>query len=94
MGENTVIEKSRLSAVEETNLFITTCLGAKNKAYCVENEIRCITTSDNKEVKFKIKNGLVIPFLEISLPKSALKNIVIGPTNNSNLTMQSILHFL
>ena len=38
LGENTVIEKSRLSAVEETNLFITTCLGAKNKAYCVEME--------------------------------------------------------
>lgn len=35
-----------------------------------------------------------MPYVEVSLPKSALKEVVIEPTNNSYLKEQSILHFL
>ena len=52
------------------------------------------TIKETKKVSFKVKNGIVIPFLNIEIPKIALKSIVIGPTNKSQLTMQSIKHML
>ena len=33
-------------------------------------------------------------YVEIRVPKEALKKIVVGPTNNKMLTVQSIYHFL
>ena len=47
-----------------------------------------------KKVRFRTRNEYIMPYVEVSLPKSALKEIIIGPTNNSYLKEQSILHFL
>ena len=79
-----------------TNQYIATCLGSKNENYRFEDEIRCfIGNHDNKkEVHFKVKNGIVVPYLNVEIPKEAQKCIVIGPTNKSELTMQSITHML
>ena len=78
------------------NQYIATCLGSKNENYRFEDEIRCFIGNHDKknEIHFKVKNGIVIPFLNIEIPKEALKCIVIGPTNKSELTMQSITHML
>lgn len=77
------------------NNVITTCLGSKNAAYSYENETRgVIYCNDSKRVQFRIRNGYIIPYIEVSLSKKALKGIVIGPTNNTYLKEQSILHFL
>lgn len=79
-----------------TNLYIGTCLSAKNENYEFEDEIRCyISNHDNKkDVFFKVKNGIIVPFVNVEIPKDALKSIVIGPTNKSELTMQSMMHLL
>lgn len=79
-----------------TNQYIATCLGSKNENYRFEDEIRCFIGNhyNKNEVHFKVKNGMVIPFLNIEIPKDALKSIVIGPTNKSELTIQSITHML
>lgn len=92
INKNTGIELEEML----TNLYIATCLGSKNDNYRFEDEIRCfITNHDNKkDVCFKVKNGIIIPFLNIEIPKEALKSIVIGPTNKSELTMQSMMHLL
>ena len=77
------------------NNIISTCLGAKNDAYHYENETRGVLyCSDNRRVSFRTRNGYVIPYVEVSLPKCALREIVIGPTDKSYLKEQSILHFL
>ena len=77
------------------NNIISTCLGAKNDAYRYENETRgLLYCDDNKKVRFRTRNEYIMPYVEVSLPKSALKEIIIGPTNNSYLKEQSILHFL
>lgn len=77
------------------NLIITTCLQAKNEAYSIEEERRgIIHCNNNKLVKFRVKNNTIIPYIDVAIPKEALKSIIIGPTNNSSLTMQSIIQFL
>ena len=43
---------------------------------------------------FKTKNGVIIPYIEVEIPKEALKEIIIGPTNKQDLAIESVLHFL
>lgn len=77
------------------NSIITTCLGTKNEAYRYENETRGVIYCNNsKQIHFRTKNNYIIPYVEISLPKTSLKEIVIGPTANTYLKEQSIFHFL
>ena len=97
-GGPAIIKKNTGKELEELikMQYLVTCLGSKNENYIFEDEIRCFVANhiNKKEVSFKVKNGIVIPFLNIEIPKIALKSIVIGPTNKSQLTMQSIKHML
>lgn len=97
-GGPATIQKNKGEELEGmlTNLYIGTCLSAKNENYEFEDEIRCyISNHDNKkDVCFKVKNGIIVPFVNVEIPKDALKSIVIGPTNKSELTMQSMMHLL
>lgn len=102
MGPNHEEEQRRIDANKkqiqdelETNLIITTCLGSKNIAYENEQERRCVVYTDNPlYVKHKVKNGIVIPYVEVHIPKTALREVIIGPTNTSHIAMQSVIHFL
>lgn len=77
------------------NIMITTCLGAKNEAYKHEQETRgVVCCKDASHIRFKVRNGYISPYVEIIVPKEALKGIIIGPTNNTMLAMQSVYHFL
>ena len=79
----------------ENNLIITNCLGAKNIAYQNEQERRCVVyVKDPRYVKHKVKNGIIVPFVEVRIPKDALKEVIIGPTNTSQIARQSVIHFL
>lgn len=78
-----------------TKMIIGTCLSAKNEAYKEEEETRGVVyIPDGKYVKFRSKNGYIIPYVQVSLPKESLKEIVVGPTSNSELTIQSIFQML
>lgn len=102
MGPNHEVEQAKINdnieelrSSMENNLIISNCLGAKHEAYKHEEEVRCVAyISENQYVKFRTKNGIIIPYVEIQVPKEALKSIVIGPTNKSQLSLQSIFHFL
>lgn len=77
------------------NIILSTCLGAKNDAYKHEQETRGVVHCDDaSKIKYRVRNGYITPYVEIRVPKEALKKIVVGPTNNKMLTVQSIYHFL
>jgi len=77
------------------NNIIWTSLGAKNDAYRFEKETRGVLyCSDKEKVKFRTRGGYIVPYVEVILPKCALKEIVIGPTDYTILKEQSIIHFL
>ncbi len=82
------------TALSNSNI-LTTCLAAKNKAYLYERETRgAISCIDHSKIQFRTRNGYLIPYIDVSLPKSALKGIVIGPTDNSQFKKDSIVNFL
>lgn len=83
-----------ISLIKELSL-ISICLSAKNQAFRDENEFRFILENhNNKDIHFKIKKGIIVPFINVSVSKTALREIIIGPTNNSQLTKQSLYNFL
>lgn len=45
-------------------------------------------------IKYRLKNNLIVPYVELYLPKSALKEIWIGPTNDMELATKSLRTYL
>lgn len=96
-GKSTILKNTdEMISEMVVNQYVTTCLSAKNENFKFENEIRCFYGNQDceKTVYFRTKNGVIIPYLEIEIPKEALKEIIIGPTNKQDLALQSIIHFL
>lgn len=70
----------------------------KNKAFEHEKEVRIKVSfsksiaSDN--VKFRIKNGLLIPYLELEIYKKCLRKIIIGPMIEKEIAKDTLIYFL
>lgn len=65
--------------------------GFKRNEYSSENEWRlCKNEFNETKVKFREKDGLLIPFIEHHFDKRIIKKIIIGPCVNKELTKESI----
>lgn len=66
------------------------CLLLKNPAFCYEEEFRIAKYVDprypdkDQIIKFRERNGILVPFIELKLPYDLLDCIMLGPTNNYN----------
>ena len=49
---------------------------------------------ENDKVKYRIKDNLIIPYIENHFPKEALQKIIIGPTSNMELSKHSLRVYL
>ena len=78
---------------------------AKNPHFEYEKECRiplrehygkyCITKRDQFfPIKYDIKRGVISPFVDIFIPLEAIREIWIGPTNESNLAKDSLNSWL
>lgn len=75
----------------------------KRDCFSPESELRIVinippdklTLLKKKEVyKYRISNGLLIPYLELNFTPSAIQGLTISPTMQSDLAEQSIKDFL
>lgn len=69
----------------------------KNECFAHEEEVRLVfiaSDSDKKNIKYKTKNGVIIPYLEIPFSKDILKKITIGPLIEQALASQNLQDFL
>lgn len=73
--------------------YIVSCFNSKNPAYIYEQEVRTVLLTD-EPAKYRISNNLIIPYIEQYFPKSALKEIWIGPTNDMNRATNSLRKYL
>lgn len=53
-----------------------------------------ILEEEKQKIKYRTKNNLIIPYIEHHFPKETLKEIIIGPTNQMDLSEQSIRTYL
>lgn len=66
----------------------------KDKAYDYEKEIRLIGDFKDAPIKFREKNGYVIPYKEVYFAKEHIKTIKLGPCMNQGNAEFSLRHFL
>ena len=79
--------------VNSLAFYIVSCFYCKNPAYIYEQEIRSVLLTE-ESAKYRINNNLIIPYIEQYFPKSALKEIWIGPTNDMNRATYSLRKYL
>lgn len=90
-----IIGMGILDTVGAIMSFIYLFVAGKHKSYSYESEIRLMVTADNEHpVEYKHSNNLIIPFVEVFLPKEALKEIWIGPSQDMCRAEKSIQDFL
>jgi hypothetical protein len=76
------------------------CFSFKSHAYTIEKEWRlCKTDADsssssNKNIHYRERNGLIVPYLRHHFSKDIIKKIVIGPCVNREMLKKSILMLL
>ncbi|WP_346859352.1 DUF2971 domain-containing protein [uncultured Draconibacterium sp.] len=67
----------------------------KHFAFEYEQEWRLVKSYDEieakKEIKFHESNGLLKPYVEHSFPKSILKEVIIGPSSEKEISKKSLI---
>ncbi|POA16856.1 hypothetical protein C1886_25045 [Pseudomonas sp. FW300-N1A1] len=68
----------------------------KHESFKEESEARLITQStlDNKEIHYRTKNDLIIPFQKFSFPIETIKAIHVGPMKHQKLAISSLKSLL
>lgn len=66
----------------------------KHPAYYYENEWRLIFDIQPNEYKYRMRNGVIIPYCEVEIPANAIKEIWIGPTAKEKLALASLTMLL
>lgn len=66
----------------------------KHPAYKYEDEYRLCCREFNKKVNYRNRDGLLLPYIEVKLPLTALKLVAIGPTADKNKQMMSVAKLL
>ena len=66
----------------------------KHASYAYENEHRIVIDKGDKNIKFRMRDNVIIPYIEVKLPIEALWGIVIGPTANDKYIRKSLEMYL
>ncbi len=91
--DNKLAVKFLSDIVSTFALYVIFCFISKDPSYIYEHEVRSVILSTGT-AKYRIKNNLIIPYIEQYFPKSALKEIWIGPTNDMDRATQSLRVYL
>lgn len=76
-------------------LSIFPIIAYKHNAYEHEKELRLIIfEKDTDKIKFRNKDEMLIPYIERKINRKALKSVIIGPTQNYELSQKSLRMFL
>jgi hypothetical protein len=62
----------------------------KHNSFEYEDEHRIVVSKDNRKVLYRVRDDIVIPYVEVKIPIAALKGIIVGPTANYDYIKKSI----
>ena len=92
-----VLERMALALLDNISnfvyLFVFAMFLAKNPYYSYEKECRLFLIAE-QNIEFRHRNNLIIPYIKYYLPKSALKEIWIGPANDMARVTKSLKKYL
>jgi len=62
----------------------------KHNSFEYEDEHRIVVSKDNRKVLYRVRDNIIIPYVEVKVPIEALKGIIVGPTANYDYIKKSI----
>ena len=65
----------------------------KDKGFYEEKEIRIIMCGGEREIKYRPRDNILIPYIEIDIPLECVKKIHVGPMNKQELAYESMRCF-
>src|SRR5262249_35453628 len=75
------------------------CAVIKDHAFKEENELRLVVpnfrvSSDRSQIRYRARNNLIVPYIEIAIEYDAISEIVIGPGPDRDIRKKNIEHYL
>lgn len=84
MGENDGgLDMCSLNAAFE---LIKTAARLKHSGFEEEKEVRMILQRNDSEIKYRPRNGMLIPYIEVEIPEGAITGVQIGPVRDQALS--------
>jgi len=83
------IAKALWNLGDAVNLF-------KHPSFIEENEMRIcrLETAHSKLIKYRVRSGIVVPYLEVDIEPRHIKSIHVGPMKNQHLAVASMRSFI
>ena len=69
----------------------------KESCFAHEQEVRLIYTANpkkKKQIKYKVKNGVLVPYIEVKLMRETVQEITVGPLIEQDLAVKNLREFL
>ncbi len=66
----------------------------KDAGFDEESEVRMIARPDKHHIRYRPKNGILIPYVEIEIPAEAIVGVRVGPIRDQDLASLSMRMFI
>lgn len=87
--------KAIINLISTLFIVLLPVLAYKDPAYEYEQEFRLISLPDeSNSTQYKVKDGMIIPYLDVSIPLDAVKTIILGPTHDFVRSKRSLDMYL
>lgn len=86
---------TNIRATDKQAAFVATLpFMLKDDCYTYEEEYRLVGFFSACPTYYRVRNGVVIPYKEVSLPKDFLTEVIVGPTANQEMVKKSVERYL
>lgn len=72
---------------------IKTAARFKHSGFEEEQEVRMILQLDDSEIKYRPRNGMLVPYIEVDIQEGAITGVPIGPIRDQALSTLSMEMF-
>lgn len=83
-----------VAAIDEVIALVERAATFKDSGFSEEREVRMTAYSDSHEVRFRGRQGILVPYVEIDLPSEAVIGVRVGPIRDQNLASFSMQMFV
>ncbi|MEN5264806.1 DUF2971 domain-containing protein [Stenotrophomonas sp. TWI587] len=83
-----------LESIDQLVALVELAATFKDAGFEEEREVRMIVRPDTSEIKYRPRNGMLVPYVEIEIPAEAIEGVHVGPVREQALSTVSMKMFM
>lgn len=83
-----------IDSIDRANALIEVAATFKDAGFQEEREVRLIAHPGERDIRYRQRNGILIPYIEISIPREAILGVRVGPIRDQGIAALSMEMFL